>query len=46
MKGQETDLDEIYNCLGVNYDLLSMPMYRGRDEEGKFHIRWGQQKIA
>lgn len=46
MKGQATDLDEIYDRFGVDYDLLSMLMYREQDEEGKFHIRWGQQKIA
>lgn len=46
MKGQNTDLNEIYNRFGVDYDLLSLLMYRERDEEGRFHIRWGQQKIA
>lgn len=46
MKGQDTDLNEIYDKFGVNYDLLSMLMYREQDEEGKFHIRWGKQKIA
>ena len=46
MKGQETDLDEIYDKFGVDYDLLSMLMYREQDAEGNFHIRWGQQKIA
>lgn len=46
MKGQDTNLDEIYDKFGVDYDLMSMLMYRERDEEGKFHIRWGQQKIA
>ena len=46
MKGQATNLDDIYDRFGVDYDLLSMLMYREQDEEGKFHIRWGQQKIA
>lgn len=46
MKGQDTDLDEIYNRFGVNYDILSMLMYREQDEKGNFHIRWGEQKIA
>lgn len=46
MKGQATDLDEIYDRFGVDYDLLSMLMYREQDEEGKFHIRWGQQIIS
>ena len=46
MKGQDADLDEIYEKFGVDYDLLSMLMYREADEEGHFHIRWGEQKIA
>lgn len=46
MKGQDTDLNEIYNKFGVDYDLISMLMHREQDEEGKFHIRWGKQKIA
>ncbi len=46
MKGQDTDLDEIYDKFGVDYDLLSLMMRREVDEEGHFHIRWGEQKIA
>lgn len=46
MKGQDADLDEIYDKFGVDYDLMSLLMYREQDSEGKFHIRWGQQKIA
>ncbi len=46
MKGQAADLNEIYDRFGVDYDLLSMLMYREQDEKGHFHIRWGQQKIA
>lgn len=46
MKGQDADLDEIYDKFGVDYDLLSLLMKREQDEEGHFHIRWGQQKIA
>lgn len=46
MKGQNTDLDEIYERFGVDYDLLSLLMYREQDEKGNFHIRWGKQKIA
>ena len=46
MKGQNKDLDEIYEKFGVDYDLLSMLMYREADEEGHFHIRWGEQNIA
>ena len=46
MKGQDADLNEIYDKFGVDYDLLSLLMKREQDEEGHFHIRWGQQKIA
>lgn len=46
MKGQDTDLDSIYEKFDVNFDLLSMLMQREQDAEGKFHIRWGEQQIA
>ena len=46
MKGEDTDLDEIYEKFGVDYDLLALLMRREEDEEGRFHIRWGEQKIA
>ncbi len=46
MKGQDQDLDDIYEKFGVDYDLLSMLMKREVDSEGKFRISWGEQKIA
>lgn len=46
MKGQDTDLDEIYERFGVNYDLISLLMYREVDDKGDFHIRWGEQNIS
>ena len=46
MKGQDTDLDAIYERFDVNYDLLSLLMYQEQDEKGVFHIRWGEQNIA
>ncbi len=46
MKGQNTDLNTIYEKFDVNYDLLSMLMTREQDEKGHFHIRWGEQMIA
>lgn len=46
MKGQDTDLDEIYERFGVDYDLLSLLMYREEDKDGHFQIRWGEQTIA
>ncbi len=46
MKGENVDLDGIYEKFGIDYDLLSMLMLREQDEKGHFHIRWGQQMIA
>lgn len=46
MRGQDADLDEIYERFGVDYDLLSLLMSREQDEQGNFHIRWGEQEIA
>ncbi len=46
MKGQDVDLDEIYDRFNVDYDLLSLLMRQERDENGVLHIRWGEQKIA
>lgn len=46
MKGQDTNLDQIYEKFGVDYNLLALLMYREVDKEGKFQIRWGEQKIA
>ena len=46
MKGQDTDLDEVYEKFGVDFDLLASMMRRELDEEGNFSIRWGEQMIA
>ena len=46
MKGQDVDLDEVYERFNVDYDLLSLLMRQERDEKGKLCIRWGNQKIA
>lgn len=46
MKGDVADLNAIYERFDVDYDLLSLLMYREKDENGKLHIRWGQQRIA
>lgn len=45
MRGQDVNLDEIYEKFGVDYDLLSLLMSRVEDDEGGFHIRWGEQFI-
>lgn len=46
MKGQDTDLDSIYEKFDVDYDLLSLLMYQAYDENGRLTIHWGEQKIA
>lgn len=46
MKGQDTNLDEIYDRFGVDYNLLSFMMRREKDKEGHLHIRWGEQKFV
>ena len=46
MRGQDTDLDDIYERFGVDYDLLSVLMSREMDENGKMYLKWGEQNIA
>lgn len=46
MKGQDVDLDEVYNRFGVDYDLMSLLMSREQDKDGRFQISWGQQRIS
>jgi predicted RNA methylase len=46
MKGQDTDLDQIYEKFGVDYNLLALLMEKGVDKDGNFEIRWGEQRIA
>ena len=46
MKGQDTNLDEVYERFDVDYDLLSLLMYQEYDHEGKLHLCWGEQKIS
>ena len=46
MKGQDTDLDQIYEKFGIDYNLLALLMRREVDGEGKLQIRWGKQEIA
>lgn len=42
MKGDEADMDDIYERFGVDYDLTSLLLYRDIDEDGRFSIRWGE----
>ena len=46
MKGQDTDLEQIHEKFGVDYNLLALLMQKGVDKDGRFEIRWGEQKIA
>ena len=46
MKGQDVDLDEIYEKFNVDYDLLSLLMRQERDENGVLRLQWSEQKIA
>lgn len=46
MKGEDVDLDEIYNRFGVDYDLMSLLMSRDQDKDGNFYISWGEQQIS
>ena len=46
MKGEDANMDEIYEKFGVDYDLLATLMTREEDEKGYLRIQWGNQKIA
>ncbi len=46
MKGQDVDLDEVYDRFQIDYDLLSLMMTQERDEKGVLHIQWGKQRIS
>lgn len=46
MKGQDTDLDAVYEKFGVDYDLLALLLKKGVDKDGHLEIRWGEQMIA
>lgn len=39
MKGDEAEMDDIYERFGVDYDLTSLLLYRDIDEDGHFSIR-------
>lgn len=45
MKGQDVDLDEVYDRFGVDYDLISLLISREADDEGVLRITWGKQEI-
>ncbi len=46
MKGQNVDLDTIYDKFDINYDLLSMMISKEKDEKGRLQLRWGKQSIT
>ena len=45
MKGQNVNLDEVYNRFGVDYDLMSLLMSREVDDKGSSYLSWGKQVI-
>lgn len=45
MKGQDVNLDEVYNRFGVDYDLMSLLMSREVDDKGSSYLSWGKQVI-
>lgn len=46
MKGEDADMDSVYEKFGVDYDLTSMIMQKEEDENGRLCIRWGKQDIV
>ena len=46
MKGEDADMDSVYEKFGVDYDLMSLLMRKEEDEEGRLCIRWGKQEIV
>lgn len=46
MKGQDVDLDDIYERFNIDYDLLSQLMVQEKDDKGNLRIQWGKQLIA
>ena len=46
MKGEDADMDSVYEKFGVDYDLMSMLMRKEEDEKGQLCIRWGKQEIV
>ena len=45
MKSQSTDNNELYEELGINFDLISMLLTKDKDEDNRTYIRWGEQTI-
>lgn len=46
MKGQNVNLDEVYERFGVDYDLSALLMSREQDCDGNFRISWGEQAFT
>jgi len=45
MKSQNTDNNEMYEELGINFDLIGMLLTKDKDEDNRTYIRWGEQII-
>lgn len=46
MKNQELSDDELYDKFGIDETVLQNLMYREKDEDGKYVVRWGQQEVS
>ena len=46
MRGNDADLDEIYDRFGVTCEYMDKMLTREKDEEGHFHIRWSEQSVS
>jgi len=44
--GEVTEESAIFDEFGISTSIIDGMFTREQDEDGKFHIRWGQQKIA
>lgn len=46
MKNQDLSDDELYEKFGIDSSVLVNLMYREKDEDGKYVVRWGEQKVS
>lgn len=46
MRGDDVDLDEIYDRFGVTHEYMHAMLTREEDDEGHFRIRWGEQSVS
>ena len=46
MKNQDLTDDELYEKFGIDSSVLENLMYREKDENGKYVVRWGEQEVC